>query len=29
MEQEGKESEDITEVYAPMYFPEFKSLRGF
>jgi hypothetical protein len=27
MEQEGKESEDITEIYMPMYFPEFKFLR--
>jgi hypothetical protein len=29
MEQEGNESDDITEVYAPMYVPEFKSLREF
>jgi hypothetical protein len=29
MEQEGKESEDITEVYVLMYFPEFKYLGEF
>jgi hypothetical protein len=27
--QEGKEKEDIIEVYAAMYFPKFKSLRRF
>ena len=29
MQQEGKEMEDIIEFYVKMYFPKFKSLRGF